>query len=116
MSVGPCFISLILELIEVKLHINLILGWRSVNFSKVLATSRCGGGVKMFAIKYRAYIVLHLPRCKIPSHNTADAYNKGYAIKLREIVIQHPTSPTARKTSVLAGWLTSQLGRLHDPS
>jgi hypothetical protein len=34
------------------------------------------------------YIVLHLPSCKITSHNWAHAYNKGHAIKIARNVIQ----------------------------
>jgi hypothetical protein len=33
--------------------------------------------------------VLHLPRCTITSHNTAHAYNKGYAIKIAKNVFQN---------------------------
>jgi hypothetical protein len=59
------------------------------DFFKNLAKSRGGGVVKILEIAY-----LHRTSSSVmqSSHNTAHAYNKGYAIKIARNVMQRSTS------------------------
>jgi hypothetical protein len=59
---------------------------------KVTDTKTCYGTGHNSVAWGGVTILLHLPRCTITSNNTANAYNKGYAIKITRNVMHSATS------------------------